>query len=275
MLPRLMSTVLTNKNVTAGNIACRILIEKGVGEVIGVFSKALYCKVGKEVVLFHDAKWGVVPFGIAVADITDFLATVDAKVGSSAELSEDKIKIGEREFEISLMRASEEAFVTDKKPSKERIDALYAYVAAHGSSGGMFELVKENRRHVQEHLSALTSGDASATIKLLGLGRGLTPSGDDFLCGFISTLDAAGHKFASSVRDCVSAELNLTTDISAAYIDGVIRREIYTIYNRAAKAVLSSEPFESHTDFVLEMGASSGTDTMLGAIAAAKIISHT
>lgn len=267
-----MSTVLTSKSITAGNIACRILIESGVGKVIGVFSKALYFKVGDEVLLFHDAKWGVVPFGIAVCGIFDFLSAINANTGDEIYLSPAQIRIGSCSFEISMEKASKEAFATDKKPLKERINALYEYVNARGSTCGMLELIKENRRHVCEHIQALTSGDASAAVKLLGLGRGLTPSGDDFLCGFVYLLDAARHPFADSVKECIAAELNRTTDISAAYLNGVIQRKFYTIYDCTVRAVLSGEPFEEYADFVLGMGASSGTDTILGAIAAAEMM---
>ena len=61
--------------------------------------------------------------------------------------------------------------------------------------------------------------EASASLSgLLGLGIGLTPSGDDFLCGFLAGLRFAGqweHPFARLLRKEISQHLGDTNDISA------------------------------------------------------------
>ena len=63
-----------------------------------------------------------------------------------------------------------------------------------------------------------------AAARLVGLGQGLTPAGDDFLCGFL----AAGHcraaagladtQLLTSFAEAVRQRLGQTTDISAAFL---------------------------------------------------------
>ena len=36
-------------------------------EIIGVFSKAIYCEADGQVFVFHDKKWGQVPFGYDIS----------------------------------------------------------------------------------------------------------------------------------------------------------------------------------------------------------------
>lgn len=246
---------------TAGETACRMLHKDLQGEVIGVFSQGIYCRIGEDILLFHDAKWEVVPFGIALPDFAAFAAEVNLSAGDRISLSGSEIAAGERLFAMQRIPT-----VSD------RIAAVEAYVHANGSADGMVELIRENRGNVREKIDALTRGDDEAAVKLIGLGRGLTPSGDDFLCGFISLLSKAEHPLAKEVREAIAANLHRTTDISAAYVKSALSGEYFTVYDRAVRAILGDEPFELNCDFVLAMGASSGTDTMLGVLAAAKLL---
>lgn len=238
------------------------MLQTGInGEVIGVFSQGIYVRIGEEILLFHDAKWGVVPFGIALPDFAAFAAEVNLSAGDHISLPEGEIAAGERLFPMQRNPAS-----------ADRIAAVEAYVHINGSDGGMLALLGENRGNVREKIDGLMRGDADAAVGLLGLGRGLTPSGDDFLCGFFSTLYAACDNRFDAVRDALLQNLDRTTAISAAYVKSALQNEYCTVYDHAVRTVLSDEPFALNCDFVLKMGASSGTDTLLGVLAAAKCV---
>lgn len=258
---------------TAGKTACRMLQKGAKGKVIGVFSQGIYAKMGEEILLLHDAKWGVVPFGIAVADIAAFAAKMHPALGDTVILSNAEIRIGDATMPYCLGGHRTEPATCRAPLTKEHLSAIYAYIRTHGSDGGMLALLRENRGNVREKIDALMRGDADAAVGLLGLGRGLTPSGDDFLCGFFSTLDCVASPRFAAVRKAILQNLNRTTDISAAYIKSALRNEYCTVYSYAARAVLDEMDFALPAcDFVLEMGASSGTDTLLGALAAATLL---
>jgi len=238
------------------------MLQTGInGEVIGVFSQGIYVRIGEEILLFHDAKWGVVPFGIALPDFAAFALGVSLAPGDAVTLAPCAVSAAERLFAMRRVL-----------PDKDRIAAVEAYVTENGSDGGMLALLGENRGNVREKIDGLMRGDADAAVGLLGLGRGLTPSGDDFLCGFFSTLYAACDNRFDAVRDALLQNLDRTTAISAAYVKSALQNEYCTVYDRAVRTVLSDEPFALNCDFVLKMGASSGTDTLLGVLAAAKCV---
>ena len=63
-----------------------------------------------------------------------------------------------------------------------------------------------------------------AVCALLGLGPGLTPSGDDFLAGFMVALRAVGQVGRSSaLSHVVSENLGLTSPLSAAHLGAAAR----------------------------------------------------
>lgn len=57
-----------------------------------------------------------------------------------------------------------------------------------------------------------------AVFRLIGLGPGLTPSGDDLLCGLLGALAAAGDARFESVRRGVMRHLDRTTSASRDYL---------------------------------------------------------
>lgn len=259
---------MTTLNLSAGKIARRIAEKGEMGTVCGVFSQGIYCKVKNEMLLFHDAKWGFVPFGIAVPDFAAFSEEVSANVDDTVVLSENKLTIGSKSFDISLTCDVPRAFEPTKDVGQERLSAIYEYVKEHGSKQGIIELIEANRVGCSDAIKGLARGDVNSAVKLIGLGRGLTPSGDDFLCGFFAVLNAQSIP-AVTLREAVYDNLDRTTAISAAYLGAVIGRRYFTIYDRAVRAIYGDGDFKEDVDFVLSMGASSGTDTMIGALAAA------
>jgi hypothetical protein len=57
-----------------------------------------------------------------------------------------------------------------------------------------------------------------AVFRLVGLGPGLTPSGDDLLCGLLGALAAAGDARFEIVRRGVMQHLDRTTSASKDYL---------------------------------------------------------
>ena len=99
--------------------------------------------------------------------------------------------------------------------------------------------------------------------RLLGLGTGLTPSGDDFLCGVLAGFllsGSTGHPFAKHLRDMLADKLTDTIDISAAFLSCALKNQFSLPVNRLYEL---SSPKEILTSFET-VGHSSGTDTLCG-----------
>lgn len=111
---------------------------------------------------------------------------------------------------------------------------------------------------------------ARAAILMLGLGPGLTPSGDDLLGGMFLALSALG---LTGLRDALWATLEpelalLTVGISAAHLaaaaDGLGAAAVHATLN----AILEGEhgSFPGHLDALAAIGHSSGFDTLAGIV---------
>ncbi len=97
---------------------------------------------------------------------------------------------------------------------------------------------------------------------LIGLGIGLTPSGDDFLCGMLAGLTLLGLRDSQDFRHLsaeISRNLAKTNAISAAFLrcamDGQFSEALVT---------LGSVSFSQSLQMFHDIGHSSGADTLCG-----------
>jgi hypothetical protein len=103
-------------------------------------------------------------------------------------------------------------------------------------------------------------------IRLAGLGRGLTPSGDDFLTGVMLWAWLAHVKPHSVCRALVDAAADRTTTLSAAFLRAAARGECMAAWHRLLFALSegSDEELAAAVGTVLAYGATSGTDALAG-----------
>ena len=106
---------------------------------------------------------------------------------------------------------------------------------------------------------------------LLGRGRGLTPSGDDVLCGYAAAcwiLD----RLPSFPRLIASAPLERTSDVARSYLEAISEGDAPEGYLELSRA-LRREPDHNLAriiDVLLSAGATSGADGLLGFALAVK-----
>lgn len=100
---------------------------------------------------------------------------------------------------------------------------------------------------------------------LLGLGIGLTPSGDDFLCGVLAGLRLLGEEkseFGQALRNSITEHLADTIDISAAFLSCALCNQ----YSLAVNSLLTVPEPETLAASFSKIGHSSGTDTLCGVL---------
>lgn len=119
---------------------------------------------------------------------------------------------------------------------------------------------------ITEAKGALTAADwegaARSLSGLIGLGPGLTPSGDDFLCGLLAGAGLTGleaHPFIQRLRERIRAGLSRTNDISGAFLrralEGQYGEVVQLFYTQPARVILAGMGQIGHT---------SGIDTLCG-----------
>lgn len=121
-----------------------------------------------------------------------------------------------------------------------------------------------------------TEAAAEAISSLIGVGTGLTPSGDDFITGILSAFSAFPETFdediVEQVRNSVSLHLQNTNEISMAFIkcalDNQFSVPVISLYQWLCSENGLSETRKSQSDEILQsflaIGHSSGIDTLTG-----------
>ena len=126
------------------------------------------------------------------------------------------------------------------------------------------------------HVSAGSIGEMAA--QLIGLGEGLTPSGDDLLVGFLAVLHLTG---AAAVLSNAPAWLEPlvanTTDLSAAFIRCALEGHFSEPMVRFLHALYSIKPCDWQTPAadLARVGHSSGVDAMVGIVFANQLFGST
>lgn len=99
--------------------------------------------------------------------------------------------------------------------------------------------------------------------ELVGAGDGLTPYGDDVLCGWLAVHRAAGHA-SVEVDAAVRVRMHRTTSLSAALLECALHGEVIPEF-AAYVVALGTEAEERAADRLRDIGHTSGAGLLEGA----------
>ena len=248
----------------AGAVAARILSRSSHARITHVFHKSFYAEVGDQLicVLAEDFLNG--PINICVNEIPRIL-----DVGTCIEISSTKAKIWEpiKFGPINADRLFENLPETYRKDLMEAnsllpnpLSPLFLKTFPHPPFIALFFFLRDKK-----------TAPVPAIKSLLGLGPGLTPSGDDFLIGVMLVLHTVGEKdlflklakivknFASLQTSSISnAHLSAMTD--SAQANCLLHDLLFALQGKKSikQAMIRAENF----------GHSSGKDAIAGIITA-------
>jgi hypothetical protein len=138
------------------------------------------------------------------------------------------------------------------------------------------------REEIAALCEALVGGDETGAsqhaVGLLGLGPGLTPAGDDVVCGLLAGLSVLGRRSTrhgrrcsdalAALTHCIAAEApRRTTSFSGTLLRAATRGVAAEPLLRVLETAGSGTPM-SGVDDVLMLGHSSGSDMLTGALLA-------
>jgi Protein of unknown function (DUF2877) len=102
-----------------------------------------------------------------------------------------------------------------------------------------------------------------AAVGLVGLGDGLTPSGDDLLVGFSAAMRASAHPLAEHfAAGCARLAPGRTTRVAEMFLEHAARGAYSERIHRLVTALADTEALTT----ALRWGATSGADTLLGVV---------
>lgn len=204
---------------------------------------------------------------------------------------ENKILYIADKLALSIDRAAKWESKIPRYPSnveilKLNVKLMKEYIQTHGKAGGMknpskphnpFEtemarlLEKRAALLMNELINNRMSHAVPHAVSLIGLGPGLTPSGDDFLVGLFSTLHMKNspyddwHPFCEAVT--ARAKI-LTNDISYIALKkasiGKVRESVICLIDSLIAA--NEKDLILALNKVINIGSSSGTDLALGLV---------
>jgi len=265
-------------------------------EVAAVFERSFYLRTGDSFLCVGDASIGNGPLTL-VADIGGSIRCRDIGLrgGQRAAVSTRHIAIGDA---IRFSLADCQTWRPPGWPAPpiaRLIDACMAYAdraaaeaPVEGLAGGVFGASMPDTpfyrsagacvARFEAWLSAVLSRNQypsgpGGVVGLIGLGPGLTPSGDDFLSGALALLDALAERdvHAALARVVTDAAPQLTSPLSACFLRAAAAGHIGE-YTHSAVAALLRGNIDAAVAAARRIGHSSGWDMLAGAATAMKII---
>lgn len=279
-----------------GRCAQKLLMHNITLTVIAVHSRSVYlrCQSGRLLMLCPDS-YGTVPFGIALCDFDALRAIREFLVGESVYVRDGVLCFSDMtEIEIRSVSCSKEETKPCELPSMKAVEFCSEYAQGNASRRGIFPClpvlicmgtpladantyalcVASEADRIERAFAQGDTQTLSASLRrLVGLGLGLTPSGDDFICGMSYAFNHLAHlvprcrNYPDMLRDAVTPHFERTSEVSCEYLrcafDGehfdVIDDVLYTLglpFDRAR--------IQDSTDKLLTVGASSGSDILCG-----------
>jgi hypothetical protein len=236
---------------------------------------------------------GGLPNGI-LADLGPDWRTIGLHPGMVVFASDASIQVPEAGLEIQFERAARwsprfrsSAKAADAAAERwgRRSAAARSIAQARASVGGFGALLREDvsshdaagapdlaRPIVAGLAAALEAGDrslaAEVAARLIGLGPGLTPSGDDVLVGIEAALHAVGRPPAGFLALAMGDVEGRTTTLAATLLRhagaGEFAERLHTVL--AALLGADDEAIPAAIDRAVAWGATSGTDCLIGVL---------
>ncbi|MDP5181944.1 DUF2877 domain-containing protein [Blastococcus sp. BMG 814] len=271
-----------------------------VGVVHSVFATACNIVVDGLLLTVQDAARQHTPTSVRVAVAGPAIWSPSVRVGDRAVHRAGVLSFGNHVLDLDRVPVWAPAPVAHGDPIRSPVHRRLACLAAarRGHLGDRgYQTAPQLERDVRT-LGALLAGGLAqpsdcqeletAVARLIGAGAGLTPSGDDVLVGVLAALCRGGNGSPHAavafdrIGAIVSRHVHRTTDISAHYLRLAARGHVGEPLSVLVDSVLAgvdAEVVDARARDVLGIGASSGSDALLGVLtglgAVLELPSHT
>lgn len=281
----------------SGHILKYLSSDKG-GIVHSIFSNTLNLWIEGQLITIQNCHLPLTPLSLVLKDKIKSFHHLNLEVGAGFETQPHCIKVVDQQFyiknaqiwngilseeplevteaDIQLLRnilkiwtnssgISEQVLGLNKTKSKAESDDPKPSLLQKKTMGGLAKALES--KDIEDLLE-----QQEAFIDMIGVGPGLTPSGDDFLTGLLSVCHQMKNqlphleKFLFRLTGILYKEIHKTTDVSGAYLkfgcEGVFSQSIHGIFQGIRVKDREQTIREALT--LLKSGATSGSDTLTG-----------
>ena len=241
--------------------AARDALAGGEGEVVAVFRRSFYVRAGGRYACIGDPSLGRGPLNVLVRGFEE--------------------PVLQRKIAVNLENAQLWEPAPFRGGARPHLDALRKALDGHVPEEGLgctiLGIHNALTVHAQPALEALDrwfAGHALANeaAQLIGLGPGLTPSGDDFLGGVMLALHHAHRQTqARGLWRWLEPRLSRTSAISGAHLAAAAAGEGHEALHAALRHLFQSAPgWPAALERLDAIGHCSGWDALAGAFAVAR-----
>jgi hypothetical protein len=237
-------------------------------KAVGIFSLGMYLENEKgELIMLHDNKYGFIPFGIGIIDYGNSLINIKIDSNDDISISNKKLVI-KNKLEVLLKPVSLRNKQSNMRLSNNQFLLQAISKLAKTEKGVMKNIINQSLKETQwskRICKVLQFNDFESPevlSELVGLGPGLTPSGDDFLIGYIYQKIVA-KKDISKIKQLVEQLLNRTTAVSKAFITATMNGESFSLFDEVCYAK-DEDSLNKAIEQLLEVGNNSGADILCG-----------
>jgi hypothetical protein len=255
------------------------------GTVHSVFARAVNLAVGDRLTALVAAELGNFPRAYLVDAAPDFDFARHLAPGDPVACRGGILRVAGRELSVDLAHAApwraglgQLAIDKSDRAIARTLETVARRLAAHDHGVAFSRLAADRIAALAHATSRLdVDGASEGATRLIGFGPGLTPSGDDYLVGFLAGLwsvasaDAAFHAFRLSFARRIVEAARGTNEISQVFLEAAAEGEVSERLATLAAAIARAEPdaqLAAACDAALDVGASSGADGVAGLIAA-------
>lgn len=254
------------KIICAADIPRAILREGCTAVVHSVYKHTVNLMAGETLISLQGNDLAMTPMALRTDLAGDTLQNL-FEVGDTVKLSADGVQAGDIVIPMPSCACSYSgrlsgAFPPDKAAFISLLERCLAVFAKDSVfSGPPFEnAVTEAAAHTATEIIGRAKADPMVLQELLGLGIGLTPSGDDFIIGVLAALELYKKSdIRTRLAEAVGSNLSATNTISAAFL----RHAINGRYSERLLEMLL-HPSEGRVVLAASVGHSSGADTLFG-----------
>lgn len=245
--------------------------------IIGLFSSGIYLKDKKgKIIMIHDNKYGLIPFGIGINNFKETIKQSKINEGSLGILNDNILNIADAKIYLNIkeLPSFTSNYLSDETFVKIATKQLF------NTNKGVFKSLIDDSLEDNIYSKRLKKvladyKDSEERLKeIVGLGPGLTPSGDDFIFGYLYWLinvnKAVDFKYINKIKNILLPFINKNTNqISKTYYDALLKEEKFELYERVCFSKNEEELIRNIND-LFTVGSNSGVDILCGMIYANK-----
>lgn len=249
-------------------------------KVHSIFNNGINIKGKNRLIFIGTDDNGVLPFGIHLKR-KDISKIIDLEVGDVFMFDKEYKKLISKDKEIDLNKAHRHTVSLPKDRNLIKKDSLKTFFnqvldmnLETGLDIKINDILSGKEPVLKDIENIINSKDKeyieSKLRKIIGRGKGLTPSGDDILIGLIWLNDIReilSKEFLDTINDLVRNE-ELTTDVSINYYKAALEDKYGGLLINLCNSLIdgSRDNIKYNISTMTKLGHSSGIDTLAGIV---------